>query len=76
MKLLARFQLTELENRHEELLKLEQSLVELNGLFLELCELVTQQGDKVDHIEMNVNNAKEWVSAETSLAKKAEPIDH
>ena len=69
MEFFAHFQLTELENRHDELLKLEQSLVELNGLFLELCELVTQQGDMVDHIEMSVANAKEYVSALTHRTK-------
>ena len=37
-------QLTELENRHKEFLKLEQCLVEVNSLFLELCEMVAQQG--------------------------------
>ena len=55
-------QLTELENRHKEFLKLEQCLVEVNSLFLELCEMVAQQGDMVDSIEANVNNAKEHVS--------------
>ena len=55
-------QLTELENRHKEFLKLEECLIEVNSMFIELSELVAQQGDMVDSIEANVNNAKEYVS--------------
>ena len=55
-------QLTELENRHKEFLKLEECLIEVNSMFIELSELVAQQGDMVDSIEANVNNTKEYVS--------------
>ena len=55
-------QLTELENRHREFLKLEECLVEVNSMFVELSDLVAQQGDMVDSIEANVSNAKEYVS--------------
>ena len=55
--------MTELENRHREFLKLEQCLVEVNCLFIELSEMVAQQGDMVDSIEANVNNAREYVSS-------------
>ena len=56
-------QLTELENRHKEFLKLEECLIEVNSMFIELSELVAQQGDMVDSIEANVNNAREYVSS-------------
>ncbi len=51
---LAKQQLTELETRHEDFLKLEKSIQEVHDMFVEVGTLVQQQGEMIDKIEHNV----------------------
>jgi t-SNARE complex subunit (syntaxin) len=39
----AQQQLTELQDRHDEFLKLEKSIREVHDIFIEIANLVTQQ---------------------------------
>jgi len=45
------------ENRHRDILKLEQSIQELHRLFLDMAILVEAQGELVDQIEYNVSQS-------------------
>jgi len=55
-----RMALEDATNRHNEILQIEQSINELQEIFEEIFELVHQQGDLVNHIETNVDNAHEF----------------
>eukprot|EP00121_Abeoforma_whisleri_P009507 Awhi_evm1s8743 len=62
--------LEEIKDRHEEIIKLEKSLRELNQLFQEIALLVEQQGEMLDHIEFNVGEAVDY-TAEAKVELKA-----
>mmetsp|Transcript_16695 Transcript_16695/g.23203 ORF Transcript_16695/g.23203 Transcript_16695/m.23203 type:complete len:420 (+) Transcript_16695:38-1297(+) len=49
-----------IENRHKDIVKLEQSILELHQLFVDLAILVDQQGEMIDQIEYNVVQAKTY----------------
>ncbi|KAI6243797.1 Syntaxin-like isoform X4 [Aphelenchoides fujianensis] len=49
--------LREVTNRHDEILKLEQSIRELHDLYLELEMMIRSQGELVDRIDLNVERA-------------------
>ena len=49
-----------IENRHKDIVKLEQSIIELHQLFVDLAILVEQQGEMIDQIEFNVVQAKTY----------------
>jgi t-SNARE complex subunit (syntaxin) len=55
--------LRELEERHKDILALEKSVTEVNQLFKEMNLLVSQQGDKLDSIEANIDNVEVTVQA-------------
>ncbi|KAL8562280.1 hypothetical protein ACOMHN_037236 [Nucella lapillus] len=50
--------LRELEERHKDILALEKSVTEVNGLFKDLNLMVTQQGETLDNIERNVDQVE------------------
>ncbi len=54
----ARSALTEIENRHKELLELESRIRDIHDLFFQLAMLVEEQGPMVDNIESNVYATK------------------
>lgn len=45
------------ENRHRDIIKLEQSIQELHRLFLDMAILVEAQGELIDQIEYNVSQS-------------------
>lgn len=47
----------EVKTRHEDIIKLEGSLKQLNDLFLELSTLIQSQGEMLNNIERNVESA-------------------
>jgi len=49
-------QLRDLESRHAEFVKLENSIQEVYELFIELSTMVTNQGNTLDVIEMNMES--------------------
>lgn len=54
---LARQQLTEIQDRHDEFLKLEKSIKEMHDMFQELATLVQDQGEILNNIQQNVESA-------------------
>jgi len=50
----ARNALNYIENRHRDIIRLEQSIKELHQLFIEMSILVEGQGELIDQIEYNV----------------------
>merc|ERR1711920_129054 len=64
--------LTELEEQHNGMLKIERSVKELNELFQELNILVIEQQDLIDNVESNVTETKELVQSGTKHLTAAE----
>lgn len=63
--------LEEVQIRHQELIKLEKSIMELKTLFVEMALLVEQQGDIVNSIEHHVHQAGEAMEMAKVATKKA-----
>lgn len=57
----AKSALSYIENKHERILHLEQSINELHQLFVDMALLVETQGEIINQIEMNVHSAAEYV---------------
>ncbi|KAF5273822.1 hypothetical protein FQA39_LY00937 [Lamprigera yunnana] len=57
----ARKQLQDIEERHEELLKIEKQLTEVSQLFVTIATLVEQQQESVNRVEFHSNVANEYV---------------
>ncbi|XP_075704311.1 LOW QUALITY PROTEIN: syntaxin-4-like [Rhinoderma darwinii] len=53
--------LNEIEARHEEILKLEKSIVELHDMFTYLAMEVEEQGEMIDSIEKNILHSSDYV---------------
>lgn len=65
--------LNEIEARHDEILKLEKSIVELHEMFTFLAMEVEAQGDTIDNIEKNILNSKDYVEkAQKQLTQAVE----
>jgi syntaxin 1B/2/3 len=58
----ARAALEDATNRHNEILKLERSISELNDLFVDVYELVALQDGLVNNIAKNVEAATEYTA--------------
>lgn len=63
--------LAEIQSRHEDILKLEESLKELRQLFIDMQTLVEAQGEMLNEIENNVNDAVDYTEAGTKELKEA-----
>ncbi|XP_051509024.1 syntaxin-2-like isoform X3 [Myxocyprinus asiaticus] len=63
--------LNEIESRHEDILRLESSIKELHDMFVDMAMLVETQGEMIDNIEKNVNNAVEYIDSAKEQTKKA-----
>ena len=63
--------LTEVQERHQDLMKIEKSLVEMQQLFLDLSLLVNQQGDMIARIDTNVNSAVDYTEKGVQEMDKA-----
>ena len=66
----ARQQLNAIEERHNEFLQLENSVREVNELFVELSIMVEQQGETLDRIDMAVGDAEIVVQEGTEQIKQ------
>ncbi|XP_006864719.1 PREDICTED: syntaxin-19 [Chrysochloris asiatica] len=55
-------QLSEIEQRHKELVNLENQIKDLRDLFSQISLLVEEQGESINNIEMIVNSTKEYVN--------------
>ena len=63
--------LAEIESRHEDIRKLEESIKELHDMFLDMAMLVESQGEMIDRIEYHVEHAFDYVQTATQDTKKA-----
>lgn len=66
-----RLALREVEARHEEIKKIENSVVEVNRLFKEINALVMEQGETITTIEQHVNQTTGHVENAVIETKKA-----
>uniref|UniRef100_A0A4W5NM82 t-SNARE coiled-coil homology domain-containing protein n=1 Tax=Hucho hucho TaxID=62062 RepID=A0A4W5NM82_9TELE len=53
--------MNEIETRHTEIIKLENSIRELHDMFMDMAMLVESQGELVNNIEQNVCNTQDYV---------------
>ncbi|XP_010015609.1 PREDICTED: syntaxin-19 [Nestor notabilis] len=54
-------QLSEIEQRHKELVTLENQIKDLKELFIQISVLVEEQGDMINNIEISMNNTQEYI---------------
>jgi len=67
----ARQALGDIEARHRDIINLEKSIQELHEMFLDMAMLVESQGEMIDRIEYNVEQAVDFVQSAKSDTKKA-----
>ncbi|XP_022344416.2 syntaxin-like isoform X1 [Crassostrea virginica] len=63
--------LADIEARHNDIIKLETSIRELHDMFMDMAMLVEQQGEMIDRIEYNVEQAVDYIETAKSDTKKA-----
>ncbi|KAK1902975.1 Syntaxin-19 [Dissostichus eleginoides] len=68
---ITRSQLSEIEQRHKELLSLENNMRELRDLFMDIFMLVEEQGSYIEHIQTNVERSQDYVAASNEKFKMA-----
>uniref|UniRef100_A0AC34G689 t-SNARE coiled-coil homology domain-containing protein n=1 Tax=Panagrolaimus sp. ES5 TaxID=591445 RepID=A0AC34G689_9BILA len=63
----------DVKSRHEDIVKLEKSIAELHEMFQDVAMLVESQGEMLNIIENNVNNATEYArKAHTNVTQARE----
>lgn len=67
----ARQALGDIEARHRDIINLEKSIQELHEMFLDMAMLVESQGEMIDRIEYNVEQAVDFVQSAKTDTKKA-----
>ncbi|XP_072121486.1 syntaxin-11a isoform X2 [Mobula birostris] len=70
----ARTALSEIEQRHQELLKLESRVRDIHDLFLQMALLVEQQSETLNNIEVHVQKVQDYVGAARTQLNQA--IEH
>ncbi|XP_051938090.1 syntaxin-19 [Hippocampus zosterae] len=68
---ITRSQLSEIEQRHKELLSLESNMNELRDLFMDIFMLVEEQGTRIEHIQTNVERTQDYVAVSNEKFKLA-----
>ena len=63
--------LNDIQERHQDIIKLEKSILELHQLFLDMSVLVEAQGDLINQIEHYVSNAVDHTNKGVEEMKKA-----
>ncbi|XP_014480618.1 PREDICTED: syntaxin-1A isoform X3 [Dinoponera quadriceps] len=63
--------LADIEARHNDIIKLENSIRELHDMFMDMAMLVESQGEMIDRIEYHVEHAVDYVQTATQDTKKA-----
>jgi t-SNARE complex subunit (syntaxin) len=60
----------DLEERHQDIKRLEKSILQVHNMIIELSKLVQLQGEMIDNIEVNIQKAKDYVlKGEKHVAK-------
>ncbi|KAM3185133.1 hypothetical protein ACTXT7_007008 [Hymenolepis weldensis] len=68
---MARQTLDEIEARHQDIIRLEQSIKELHDMFQDISALVDAQQETIDKIEYNVDNAQDYIETAKTDVEKA-----
>lgn len=68
---ITRTQLSEIEQRHKELLNLESNMKDLRDLFIDLFMLVEEQGHQIENIQANVEKTQDYVAVTNEKFKIA-----
>lgn len=68
---ITRTQLSEIEQRHKELLTLENNMKDLRELFLDVFMLVEEQGVQINNIQANVEKTEDYVMVTNEKFKLA-----
>ncbi|RXN30976.1 radial spoke head 1-like protein [Labeo rohita] len=68
---ITRTQLSEIEQRHKELLSLESNMKDLRDLFLDVFMLVEEQGHQIESIQANVEKTQDYVAVTKEKFKTA-----
>ncbi|XP_074515781.1 syntaxin-19 [Sebastes fasciatus] len=68
---ITRSQLSEIEQRHKELLSLENNMKELKDLFVDIFMLVEEQGAYIENIQTNVEKTQDYVAVSNEKFKTA-----
>jgi len=63
--------LADIQDKHRDVMRLEQSLVELHQLFVDMATLVEVQGEMLDNIEYSVQQAQTYVDKGVKELEKA-----
>ncbi|XP_007435564.1 syntaxin-3 [Python bivittatus] len=63
--------LSEIEGRHKDILRLENSIKELHDMFVDIAMLVENQGEIVDNIELNMMHTVDHIEKAREETKKA-----
>uniref|UniRef100_UPI00358E649A syntaxin-1A-like n=1 Tax=Myxine glutinosa TaxID=7769 RepID=UPI00358E649A len=61
----------EIECRHKDIIKLENSIRELHDMFLDMAMLVESQGEMIERVEYNVVHSVDYVERAVTDTKKA-----
>uniref|UniRef100_A0A2C9JI76 t-SNARE coiled-coil homology domain-containing protein n=1 Tax=Biomphalaria glabrata TaxID=6526 RepID=A0A2C9JI76_BIOGL len=63
--------LADIEARHNDIIKLENSIRDLHDMFMDMAMLVESQGEMIDRIEYNVEQAVDYIETAKMDTKKA-----
>ena len=64
----------DLEERHRDIKNLEKSILQVHNMIIELSKLVQLQGEMIDNIEVNIQQAKDYVLKGEKHIVKAKKI--
>lgn len=73
---IARQQLSDIKSRHNDVLKLEKSLIEVRDTFAEIAFLVEKQGEQITNIEYFANKTTDNIDGGRLQLKKTEKKSH
>ncbi len=63
--------LSDVQDRANDIERLEKNIRELHQMFLDMAELVSEQGQTIDNIEFNVNQTHDYVAETRKELPKA-----
>jgi t-SNARE complex subunit (syntaxin) len=63
--------LSDVQDRANDIERLEKNIRELHQMFLDMAELVSEQGQTIDNIEFNVNQTRDYVAETRKELPKA-----
>jgi len=66
--------LADIRERHNDIKRLERSLLELHNMFTDMSILVSEQGEMIDRIEYSVQKSGNYVESARKKVKRAEEL--